>query len=54
MSKVDEEAERITDLIYKAYGTDTGYLFGLEPGWRCVVFQIVKQTIRFLEEVKEE
>ena len=54
MSEVDAEAERITGLIYKAYGSHTGYLFGLEPGWRRVVLEIVKQTIRFLEEVKEE
>ena len=54
MSEVDEEAERITDLIYKAYGSGTGYLFGIPPDLRYAVEAVVLVVIRQLEAVKEE
>jgi len=39
---VKREVERITDELYKAYGSDTGHLLGLEPKYRDTVQVIVK------------
>ncbi len=41
------EAERITNELYKAYGSDTGYLLGLEPKYRDTVQVIVKFTLDY-------
>ncbi len=39
------KAERITNELYKAYGSDAGYLLGLEPKYRDTVQVIVKFTL---------
>jgi hypothetical protein len=54
MSDSKERAKRITDLIYHAYGSGTGYLFGIEPRWRSSVEAIVKITIEQIERQEEE
>lgn len=54
MEETKERAKRITDLIYHAYGSGTGYLFGIEPRWRSSVEAIVKLTIEQIERQKEE
>ena len=41
-----EEASRITDKIYKAYGTDREYLLGLHPSQRNIVEVIVYFTLK--------
>jgi len=42
-----QEVERITNELYKAYGSDTGYLLGLEPKYRDTVRAIVKFTLEY-------
>ncbi|MDP2951813.1 MAG: hypothetical protein Q8O76_00675 [Chloroflexota bacterium] len=54
MEEIKERAKRITDLIYHAYGSGTGYLFGIDPQWRSSVEAIVKITIELVERQKEE
>jgi len=39
------EAERITNELYEAYGSDTGHLLGLEPKYRDIVQVIVRFTL---------
>ena len=41
------KAERITNELYKAYGSDTGYLLGLELKYRETVQVIVKFTLDY-------
>jgi len=40
-----QKVERITNELYEAYGSDTGYLLGLEPKYRDIVRVIVKFTL---------
>lgn len=47
-------AEYITHCIYRDFASSSGYLFGLEPDARSVVKVIVYQTLRYLNEQKEE
>ena len=44
---ITEIAKHVTELIYKGYGSDTGYLFGLEPDKKPVVEAIVQCTLYF-------
>jgi len=41
------EVERITDELYKSYGSDTGYLFGIKPDQRFIVQTIIKFTLEY-------
>lgn len=41
-------AEEITKHIYAAFGSDTGYLFGIPPEYRSAVQSIVKQILNYL------
>lgn len=47
-------AKAITDLLYDAFGSGTGYLFGISPEWRSSVEAIVGLTIQQLEVDKKE
>lgn len=40
-----QTAKEITDKIYKLYGSDSGYLFGIKPEYKSVVESIVSLTI---------
>jgi hypothetical protein len=40
-----KKAKDITEEIYQAYGTDSGYLFGIDPHDRAAVEAIVQVTI---------
>ena len=44
---MNKEVERITNELYKAYGSDTGYLLGLEPKYRDTVQVIVKFALDY-------
>ncbi len=39
---IAKAAQEITDLIYKGYGSDTGYLFGIPPDLRHAVEAVVQ------------
>ena len=43
-----KEVTKLTDAIYKAYGTDSGILFGLPPHKRAIVEAIVTATLNCL------
>ncbi len=47
MSK-DQEAKEITDVLYREYGSDSGYLLGIEPRYRDSVQVIVKFVVEFM------
>ena len=49
-----QEVEKITNELYGAYGSDTGYLFGLEPKHRNVVQAIVEFTLDHNKEEERE
>ena len=40
-----QRADKICDIIYTAYGTDTGILFGLPAEYRGVVTTIIRLTL---------
>jgi len=46
---ISEEALRITKHIYKVFGTDSGYLLGIEPDKRHSVEAIVQCTLDYKE-----
>ncbi len=43
----EQEVKKITDELYRVYGSDTGYLLGLEPKYRDTVRVIVKFTLDY-------
>lgn len=43
--ELKQKTDEIVDHIYAAYGTDSGYLFGLPPSERDAVRVIVKETL---------
>ena len=47
---ISEEAKKITDWIYNAYGTGTGCLFGIDADKRGSVEAIVDVTFKHLQE----
>lgn len=53
---ISEKAKRITEHIYKAYGSDSGYLFGILPNYRSAVEAIVQCTLDIAAEpeIKDE
>ena len=46
---MSKEVDRITNELYKAYGSDTGHLLGLEPKYRDIVERIVKFTLDYVK-----
>jgi len=46
--------DKIVDLLYKYYGSDSGYLFGLTPEKRVVVEAIVKSTLAIEKELLKD
>lgn len=50
----DEIAKVITAELYKLYGGERGYLFGLKPQERYIVKAIVKQTLWILCSMDEK
>jgi len=57
--KIKKLAKEVTGIIYRAYGSDTGYLFGIEPQHRREVEIIVRIAldevgIDDLEQAREE
>ena len=40
-----KEAKEITDMLYEEYGSDSGYLLGIEPKYRKSVQVIVRFTL---------
>lgn len=42
-----EEKKRLTDRLYRAFGSSTGYLFGLAPTDRAAVEAIVGVIIQY-------
>jgi len=42
---MNKEVERITNLLYGTYGSDSGHLLGLEPKYRDTVQVIIKFTL---------
>lgn len=52
---ISPDAKRITNIIYKVYGTDSGCLFGIPPEKREKVEAIVQATIEiFMNDTKEK
>ena len=47
---ISDKAKRITERIYLAYGTDSGYLFGILPNYRSAVEAIVQFTLDIKDE----
>ena len=47
---ISAEAKGLTDIIYRAYGSHTGYLFGILPNNRSAVEAIVQTTIELYED----
>ena len=39
--------EKTVDELYKVYGTDSGYLFGLAPKYRDSIQAIVRFTLNY-------
>ena len=44
--------EEVVNELYKAYGSDTGHLLGLEPKYRDTVQVIVRFTLKNSKEQK--
>lgn len=42
-----KNVEEVVNELYEAYGTDSGYLLGLEPKYRDTVRVIVKFTLDY-------
>ena len=52
---ISEEAQKIMDVLYKAYGTDSGILFGISsPKIVAVVIQFTLDYIEGQKRAKEE
>ncbi len=49
----EQEVKEITDVSYKEYGSDSGYLLGIEPRYRDSVQVIVKFVLEFMGEKNE-
>ncbi len=42
---------KITDAIYKKYGSETDYLFGIEPKHKESIDMVIKITLDFVEKL---
>ena len=54
MREFEKRAREIWDLLYKAYGSGTGYLFGIEPGHKTAVLHIIEFTLEQNERIEKE
>jgi len=50
---ISQEAKIIANKIYRAYGTDSGYLFGISPDKKSLVEAIVQATLDILVNKKK-
>jgi len=50
---ITKEAEEITEKIYRAYGSGTGFLFGIESKRRKAVEAIIQCVLDIIEEEQE-
>lgn len=50
---ISEKAKKITELIYKSYGTGTGYLFGIPPESKPTIEAIVDATLSFSKDIED-
>lgn len=48
-AELEEKVYELVDFLYVAYGSATGYLFGLPPDARPIVAVIVKIIVERLE-----
>lgn len=51
---ISSNAKRIADRIYKVWGSDSGYLFGIPPEKKYQVETIVQATIEIMNDIKEK
>ena len=51
---ISEKAKEITRRLYIAYGSDTGYLFGILPDKRSAVEAVVQSTLDIEKELEDE
>ena len=51
---ISEEAKKVTEYIYIAYGSSTGVLFGIPPAQRSAVEAIVQVAIDLIKVRMEE
>ncbi len=51
---ISERAKQITDQIYRAYGTDSGHLFGLPPSARSAVEAIVSIVLELTKKEDDD
>ena len=49
---IDKATIQITDSIYKFYGSETGYLFGIEPKHKKAVESIVNLAIKWFIDIE--
>jgi len=47
---ISDKAKAITEYIYRAYGTDSGYLFGILPACRSAIEAVVQCTVDVIED----
>lgn len=45
-----QKIQKITDELYRTYGTDSGHLLGLEPKYRDTVQAIIRFTLDYNKE----
>lgn len=46
---ISPEAKAIANKIYRIYGSDSGYLFGISPDKKPLVEAVVQATIEILK-----
>ena len=51
---VSERVKEIVDYIYRAYGTDSGTLFGIPPHCRTAVESVVKVALDMVAQDEED
>lgn len=51
---ITKKALSLTNKIYQAYGSSSGYLFGIEPTHRSAVEGIVQSILDFMEKETED
>jgi hypothetical protein len=51
---ISDNAKEITNIIYKMYGSDSGWLFGLSPDHKEAVEAIVEASIWIHKKELEE
>ena len=51
---ISKEAKELAEVIYKVYGSYTGYLFGIEPSKRFAVESIIQFVLTRQEDERED